>query len=55
MKRNGSRLAVIGAEAGRGKRTLMLFSIVDDRSGIVNEEYRCVYGGDAESALRFLG
>lgn len=32
----------------------MLFSAVDDRSGVVYQEYRCVYGEDAESALRFL-
>lgn len=32
----------------------MLFSVVDDRSGVVYQEYRCVYGEDAESALRFL-
>ena len=41
-------------EQGRGKPTLMLFSVVDDRSGVVYDEYRCVYGEDAESALRFL-
>ena len=34
--------------------TLMLFSVVDDRSGVVYQEYRCVYGEDTESALRFL-
>jgi hypothetical protein len=28
--------------------------VVDDRSGVVYEEYRCVYGEDAESSLRFL-
>lgn len=27
---------------------------VDDRSGVAYQEYRCVYGEDAESALRFL-
>src|SRR3954469_1443924 len=32
----------------------MLFSVVDDRSGMAYQEYRCVYGEDAESALRFL-
>lgn len=32
----------------------MLFSVVDDRSGMAYVEYRCVYGEDAESALRFL-
>lgn len=41
-------------EEGRGAPTLMLFSVVDDRSGIAYQEYRCVYGEDAESALRFL-
>lgn len=38
----------------RGKPTLMLFSVVDDRSGAAYQEYRCVYGEDVESALRFL-
>jgi hypothetical protein len=42
------------AEAGRGHPTLMLYSIVDDRSGIAYQEYRCVYGEDVEAALRFL-
>ena len=41
-------------EPGRGNPTLMLFSVVDDRSGVAYQEYRCVYGEDAESALRFL-
>ena len=41
-------------EPGRGNPTLMLFSAVDDRSGVVYQEYRCVYGEDAESALRFF-
>jgi len=42
-------------EIGRGKPTLMLFiSVVDDRSGLAYQEYRCVYGEDAETALRFL-
>jgi hypothetical protein len=34
--------------------TLMLFSVVDDRSGVAYQEYRCVYGEEVESALRFL-
>ena len=38
----------------KGQPTLMLFSVVDDRSGVAYQEYRCVYGEDAESALRFL-
>ena len=41
-------------EPGRGEPTVMLFSVVDDRSGVAYQEYRCVYGEDAESALRFL-
>lgn len=41
-------------EPGRGEPTLTLFSVVDDRSGVACQEYRCVYGEDAESALRFL-
>ncbi|MBS1205835.1 MAG: rlgA [Proteobacteria bacterium] len=38
----------------RGEPTLMLLSVVDDRSGVAYQEYRCVYGEDAESALRFI-
>jgi hypothetical protein len=38
----------------QGAPTLMLFSIVDDRSGVAYQEYRCVYGEDVETALRFL-
>jgi hypothetical protein len=41
-------------EPSRGKPQLMLYSVVDDRSGVCYQEYRCVYGEDAESALRFL-
>lgn len=41
-------------EPGRGNPTLMLYSVVDDRSGVAYQEYRCVYGEDTESALRFL-
>lgn len=41
-------------ETHRGAPTLMLFSVVDDRSGAAYQEYRCVYGEDAESALKFL-
>jgi len=28
--------------------------VVDDRSGVAYQEYRCVYGEDVEAALRFL-
>src|SRR5919198_6147739 len=38
----------------RGPPTLMLFSVVDDRSGVAYQEYHCVYGEDVEAALRFL-
>lgn len=41
-------------DPSRGEPTLMLYSVVDDRSGVCFLEYRCVYGEDAESALRFL-
>lgn len=41
-------------EEGRGPPSLMLFSVVDDRSGVAYQEYRCVYGEDAASGLRFL-
>jgi hypothetical protein len=46
--------APLWVEAGRGPPTLMLFSVVDDRSGVVYQEYRCVYGEDVAAALRFL-
>lgn len=39
---------------GRGQPLLMLFSVVDDRSGVCYQEYRCVYGEDVEAALRFF-
>ncbi|NQW53858.1 MAG: IS481 family transposase [Rhodospirillales bacterium] len=38
----------------QGAPILMLFSVVDDRSGVAYQEYRCVYGEDVETALRFL-
>ena len=41
-------------QPGRGAPTLMLFSVVDDRSGVAYQEYHCVYGEDVEAALRFL-
>lgn len=41
-------------DLNKGTPTLMLFSVVDDRSGFAYLEYRCVYGEDTESALRFL-
>lgn len=41
-------------EAGKGNPLLMLYSVVDDRSGVCYQEYHCVYGEDVEAALRFL-
>lgn len=38
----------------QGAPSLMLFSAVDDRSGVAYQEYRCVYGEEAEAALKFL-
>ena len=38
----------------RGPPTLLLFSVVDDRSGVAYQEYRCGYGEGVEAALRFL-
>ncbi len=46
--------APLWVEPGRGPPTLMLFSVVDDRSGVAYQEYRCVYGEDVAAALRFL-
>ena len=39
---------------GQGAPILMLYAVVDDRSGACYQEYRCVYGEDTEAALRFL-
>jgi hypothetical protein len=41
-------------DPAKGEPTLALFSVVDDRSGMAYVEYRCIYGEDVESALRFL-
>jgi hypothetical protein len=38
----------------QGAPSLMLFSVVDDRSGTAYQEYRCVYGEEVEAALKFL-
>jgi hypothetical protein len=45
---------VAGFAADSSPPTLMLFSTVDDRSGMAYQEYRCVYREDAGAALRFL-
>jgi hypothetical protein len=41
-------------DASREALQLMLYSIVDDRSGVAYQEYHCVYGENVEAALRFL-
>lgn len=41
-------------DPGRGHPLLMLYSVVDDRSGVAYQEYHGVYGEDVEAALRFL-
>lgn len=41
-------------DATRGQPTLMLYSIVDDRSGVAYQEYHCTYGEAVEAALQFL-
>lgn len=41
-------------DQSKGQPTLMIYSVVDDRSGVNYQEYHCVYGEDAEAALRFL-
>jgi hypothetical protein len=43
-----------GREPGRGHPLLMLYSVVDDRSGAAYQEYHSVYGEDVGAALRFL-
>lgn len=41
-------------DPAKGQPTLMLYSVIDDRSGLNYQEYHCVYGEDVEAALRFL-
>src|SRR5262244_4372715 len=41
-------------DARKGQPTLLLFSVVDDRSGVAYQEYHCAYGEAAEVALQFL-
>ena len=38
----------------KGQPTLMLYSVVDDRSGVAYQEYHCTYGEAVEVALQFL-
>ena len=42
------------ASQKKGRPLLMLYGIVDDRSGFAYQEYHQVYGEDVEAALRFL-
>ena len=44
----------LGLDKDRGAPTLMIYSVVDDRSGTAYQEYHCVYGEDVEAALRFM-
>jgi hypothetical protein len=41
-------------QEGKGRPLLMLYSAVDDRSGVAYQEYHGVYGEDVDAALRFL-
>lgn len=38
----------------KGPPPLILFSVVDDRSGAAYHEYCCTYGEETEAALRFM-
>jgi hypothetical protein len=46
--------APVWVREDRGHLLLMLYSVVDDRSGVAYQEYHCVYGEDVEAVLRFL-
>ena len=41
-------------DKSKGLPILMLYSVVDDRSGVCYQQYRDVHGEDAGNALRFL-
>ena len=41
-------------DPAKGPPTLLLYSVVDDRSGVAYQEYHCAYGEDVETALKFL-
>ena len=43
--------APVWIDARKGPPTLMLFSVVDARSGVAYQEYHCAYGEAAEVAL----
>jgi hypothetical protein len=42
-------------DEAKGQPTLMLYSIVDDRSGVAYQEYHCTYGESVEAALQLTG
>ena len=44
----------MGRRHAKGRPTLMLYSVVDDRSGVAYQEYHCAYGEEVEAALQFL-
>ena len=46
--------APVWIDERKGPPTLMLFSVVDDRSGVAYQEYHCAYGAAAAVALQFL-
>jgi hypothetical protein len=48
------RKAPAWVDATRGAPTLLLCSVVDDRSGVAYQEYHCAYGEAVEVALQFL-
>jgi hypothetical protein len=41
-------------DQGRSGKQMMLYSVVDDRSGVAYMEYHEVYGEDVEAGLRFM-
>ena len=41
-------------DSEKKRPVLMLFSVVDDRSGVAYQKYQAVYGEDVEAGLRFL-
>lgn len=54
LKQLGGRPDWIEEGAVSGRSTLMLYSVVDDRSGVAYQEYHLVQGEDVLAALRFF-
>lgn len=54
LKQIGGRPSWIEEESVSGRSTLMLYSVVDDRSGVAYQEYHLVQGEDVLAALRFF-